>query len=183
MRQIASPPILAFRNFDQLFILHTDASASGLGCALYQVQDDKLRVLGYGSRTLTGVKHKYHSSKSKFLAATWAICEHFKDYLYYSPHFDVYTDFNPLTHLLTTTEVNATGQRWVSKLSNFSFSIHYHYNPGVENVIADSLSGCPALTRISLKDYNEHLDSDGVRHIYLMQLLTKRRTIRLGLLL
>ena len=163
--------------------MHTDAPAGGLGCALYQVQGDKLCVSGYGSQTLTAVEHKHHSSKLEFLAVTWAICEHFKDYLHYSPHFDVYTDFNPLTHLLTTTKVNATGQRWVSELSNFSFSTHYHYNPGVENVIADSLSGYPALTQNSLKDYNQHLDSDGVRHIYLMQLLTKRRTVRLGLLL
>ena len=59
------------------FILHTDASSKGLGCSLYQQQEGKLRVLGYGSRTLAGAEHKYHSSKLEFLAVKWAICEHF----------------------------------------------------------------------------------------------------------
>ena len=52
--------------------------------------------------------------------------------------FDVYTDFNIIIYLFPLAKVNATGQRWVNELSNFSFSIHY--KPGIENVVADSLS-------------------------------------------
>ena len=160
---ITTPPILAYPNFEDPFILHTDASSKGLGCALYQIQDNQLRVLGYGSRTLVGAESKYHSSKLEFLALKWAICEHFKDYLYYSPHFDVYTDFNPLTYLQTTCKVNATGQRWVNELSNFNFSIHY--KPGIENVVADSLSRYPEITD-DLKDYSHKLNVDDVRTMF-----------------
>ena len=108
---LTEPPILAYPDFDLPFILHTDASSTGLGCGLFQIQHGSIRVIGYGSRTLTGSEEKYHSSKLEFLALKWAICDHFKDYLFYSPHFEVYTDFNPLTYIKTSCKLNATGQR------------------------------------------------------------------------
>ena len=94
---LTEPPILAYLDFDLPFILHKDASGTGLGCGLFQIQDGSIRVIGYGSRILTEFEEKYPSSKLEFLALKWAICDHFKDYLFYSPHFEVYTDFNPLT--------------------------------------------------------------------------------------
>ena len=156
---VTSTPILAFPDFQLPFILHTDALAKGLGCALYQIQENQLRVLGYGSRTLVAAENKYHSSKLEFLAIKWAICEHFRDYLYYSPHFDVYTDFSPMTYLFTSAKVNATGQWWVNELSNFNFSIHY--KPGIEN-IADSLSRYPLLQECNLEQYSQYLNPDEV---------------------
>ena len=74
---VTSPPILAFPDFQLPFILHTDASAKGLGLALYQIQENQLRVSGYGSRTLVAAENKYHSSKLEFLPIKWAIYEHF----------------------------------------------------------------------------------------------------------
>ena len=46
---LKEPPILAYPDFDLLFILHTDASGTGLGCGLFQIQDGSIRVFGYGS--------------------------------------------------------------------------------------------------------------------------------------
>ena len=132
---LTTPPILAYPDFNQPFILHTDASIDGLGCALYQYQNDTLRTIGYGSRTLNQSEKKYHSSKLEFLALKWAICEHFRDYLY------LFTDNNPLTYILTSGKLTATGQRWVNELAEFHFSIHY--KPGVDNKVADFLSRKP----------------------------------------
>ncbi len=76
---LTNPPILAYPNFDLPFILHTDASNEGLGAVLYQSQDNKLRVIGYGSRTLTPAEKNYHlhSGKLEFLALKWSICDKF----------------------------------------------------------------------------------------------------------
>jgi hypothetical protein len=41
----------------------------------------------------------------------WAICEQFRDYLYYAPRFVVFTDNNPLTYVLSTAKLNATANR------------------------------------------------------------------------
>lgn len=53
-----------------IYLLHTDVSNDGLGAVLYQQRDNKLRVIGYGSRTLTPAERNYHlySGKLKFLA-------------------------------------------------------------------------------------------------------------------
>ena len=59
---LTEPSILACPDFDLPFILHTDASGAGLGCGLFRKQDDSIRVIGYGSKTLTGSEEKYHSS-------------------------------------------------------------------------------------------------------------------------
>ena len=68
----------------------------------------------------------------------WAICEHFRDYLYYAPSFVVFTDNNPLTCVLSTANLDATGHRLVGELAEFNFTIRYR--PGKSNVDADTLS-------------------------------------------
>ena len=105
---VISPPILAVPEFQLPFILHTDALVKGLGCAWHQTQENQLRVLGYDSRALVAAEKNYHSFKLEILAIKWAICEHFRDYLYNSPHCNVYTNFNPMTYLFKSTKVNAT---------------------------------------------------------------------------
>ncbi|CAL9690550.1 unnamed protein product [Knipowitschia caucasica] len=140
---LTEPPILGYPDFAQPFILHCDASQEGLGAVLYQHQAGKLRVIAYGSRTLTPPEKNYHmhSGKLEFLALKWAICERFRDYLFYAPHFVVYTDNNPLTYVLTTAKLNATGYRWVGELADFNFTIRYR--PGKRNADADGLSRLP----------------------------------------
>ena len=140
MSAITNPPVMAYPDYAKPFILHTDASEQGLGAALYQKQDGQLRLIAYGSRTLTPAERNYHlhSSKLEFLALKWAVTEQFRDYLYYAPHFTVYTDNNPLTYLLTTAKLNATAHRWVAELSDFHFTVKYR--PGTTNKDADSLS-------------------------------------------
>ena len=102
-----------------------------------------MRVIGYGSRSLTKAERNYHlhSGKLEFLALKWVVCEHFRDYLYYAPHFVIYTGNNPLTYVLTTAKLNAAGLRWVAELADFSFTIKYR--PGHSNKDADALSRMP----------------------------------------
>ena len=40
----------------------------------------------------------HHSEKLEFLALKWAVCDHYRDYLYCALHFVIYTDNNPLTY-------------------------------------------------------------------------------------
>ncbi|KAL1264124.1 hypothetical protein QQF64_004479 [Cirrhinus molitorella] len=51
------------------------------------------------------------------------------------------TDNNPLTSILTSAKLNATGHRWLAALATYDFSIQY--KPGKLNVDADILSRYP----------------------------------------
>ena len=149
---ITSPPVLAYPDYDAAFIVHTDALQDGLGAVLYQEQNGSTRVIAYASRTLTPSERNYHmhSGKLEFLSLKWAVTEQFRDYLYYAPEFVVYTDNNPLTYVLTSAKLNATGLRWVGDLADFNFEIRYR--PGKWNTDADSLSRIPA-------DFKNYMDS------------------------
>ena len=98
------------------------------------------RVIAYAIRTLSKPKRNYDTHKLEFLALKWSITERFHEYLY-GGHFNVYTDNNPLTYILTTAKLDATGQRWVASLANYKFKIFY--KSGKLNVEADTLSRIP----------------------------------------
>ena len=114
--------------------------------------------MGYGSRSLSPAEKKHHSGKLEFLALKWAVCENFRDYLYYALHFTVYTDNNPLTYVLTTARLNATGHRWVAELADFSFSIKYR--PGHSNGDADALSRLPRDFPTYMEECTEEVSPD-----------------------
>ena len=133
-----SNPILAYPDYKLPFVLHTDSSSEGLGAVLYQKQNGKLRVIAYASRSVSKSESHYPAHKLEFLALKWAVCEKFHEYLYGSNMFEVYTDNNPLTYVLTSAKLDACGQRWVAKLANYNFTIKYKC--GLSNIEADALS-------------------------------------------
>lgn len=136
-QKLMSPPILAFPDYSRPFILHTDASMSGLGAVLYQETDGREQVIAYASRGLSKSESRYPVHKLEFLALKWSICSKFHDYLYGNT-FVVYTDNNPMTYVLDKAKLDATSHRWVSTLSVYNFSIKYR--PGKSNTDADILS-------------------------------------------
>ena len=101
---------------------------------------DRKRVIAFASRSLSNTEKNYPAHKLEFLALKWAITDRFHEYLY-GGQFDVYTDNNPLTYILTSAKLDATGQRWVASLANYDFQIFY--KSGKTIVEADALSRIP----------------------------------------
>ena len=105
-----STPILAYANYHKPFQLQTDASDLGLGAVLYQKdENDHQRVIAFTSRSWSNTEKNYPAYKLEFLAQKWAITDWFHEYLY-GGQFDVYMDNNPLTYILTSIKLDATGQ-------------------------------------------------------------------------
>ena len=143
-----STPILAYADYKKPFQLQTDAVDLSLGAVLYQKDDEgHQRVITYASRSLSHTEHNYPAHKLEFLALKWAITDRFHEYLC-GGQFDVYTDNNPLTNILTSTKLDATGQRWVASLANYDFRIFY--KTGKTNVEADALSCIPRSEHIMI---------------------------------
>ena len=132
---------MAYANYKKEFQLHTDASELGLGGVLYQRDDQgNQRVIAYASQSLTQTERNYPVHKLEIVALKWAVMDRFHEY-FYGGKFDVYTDNNPLTYILTSTKLDACGQRWVASLASYDFGLFYKM--GKTNVDADALSSIP----------------------------------------
>jgi transposase InsO family protein len=152
-----SAPILGFADFSSPFHLHTDASLDGLGAVLYQTQDGYDRVISYASRSLSKSEKNYPAHKLEFLALKWAVTEKFRDYLY-GQAFEVRTDNNPLTYILTSAKLDATGHRWVAELAQFNFSLVYR--SGRLNGDADALSRMHAAEALKGAAPNQEVEAE-----------------------
>lgn len=134
---LTNAPVLAFADPDKPYMLHVDASLTGLGAVLYQEHPEGLRPVAFASRKLSSSEKNYAIHQLEFLSLKWAVVEKFHDYIY-GARFTVHTDNNPLTYVLTSAKLNATGHRWLSDLSVYDFDIIYQ--PGRNNIDADLLS-------------------------------------------
>uniref|UniRef100_A0A8C1HXU3 Gypsy retrotransposon integrase-like protein 1 n=1 Tax=Cyprinus carpio carpio TaxID=630221 RepID=A0A8C1HXU3_CYPCA len=146
--------VLAHPDFSRPLILSIDASLDGLGAVLSQVPagEEIARPIAFASKTLTASQKKYPAHRLEFLALKWSVCEKFSHWL--KEHsFTVWTDNNPLTHIMTKPKLDACEQRWVSKLAPYFFDIKHI--AGVKNIVADTLSRDPFARSISHRLMNE----------------------------
>ncbi len=156
--QLMAAPVLGFADLSQPFLLETDASQEALGAVLSQRGEDKRwHPVAYASRCTNAAERRYHSGKLEFLALKWAVTEQFKDYLI-AQRFEVKTDNNPLTYVMTNPNLDACGHRWVAAMAPFNFSIKYL--KGKENKAADALSRYTSY--LPAEEVSALLD--GVRH-------------------
>ena len=117
-----------------------DACGLGLSALLYQEQDGRNRFISYVSQTLIKSEAKYTAHKLVFLVLKRTITDKFCEYLYGNT-FEVFTDYNLLTYVLTSAKLDATGHRWVAGLGNYNFGIHCKSEK--TNVYGDALSRIP----------------------------------------
>ena len=115
---------------------------------------------------MNDTEQRYYSNKQEFLALKWAITEQFHEYL--SPYgknrneFVVRTDNNPLTYIFSSTNLDATGQRWVAQLASYNFSLEYQ--KGKDNRVADFLSRLDkTLPKEEVQDYLDKIPYPGVK--------------------
>ena len=140
---LTTAPVLGFADYDQDFIVETDASMEGLGAVLSQKRaDGTMQVISYASRTLRPSEKNmanYSSRKLELLGLKWALADKFRGYLLRN-HCTVFTDNNPLSHW-ETAKFSAVEQRWAGELAVLDFKVKY--KPGRVNQPADCLSRFP----------------------------------------
>ena len=133
--QLIKQLILQYSQFNQPFILYTDACKTGLGAVLAQIQKGKEVVISYASRTTNAAEEKYSITNLECLAVIWAI-RYYHHYLY-SP-FTLVTDHAALKWLKTSRLPKGRRARWIMELQQHQFEIKHR--PGKSNSNTDALS-------------------------------------------
>lgn len=133
---LTSAPVLACPDFQVPFSLQTDASNTGLGAVLTQLQEGHERVIAYASRTLSAAEKNYSTVELECLCVVWAIRK-LKGYLE-GYHFTVISDQRSLRWLHSVPNPSGRLMRWTLELQQYDFTIEYR--KGALNRVADALS-------------------------------------------
>lgn len=125
-------------DYNNNFILTTDASNKGLGAVLSQKDNEGLeRPIAFASRGLRPAEFNYSITEKEMLAALWGM-EHFDFYLY-GREFTLYTDHKALEAWTTKGILNSARiERWSERLQRYTCKMMYRKSKELEH--ADALS-------------------------------------------
>ncbi len=133
---LTSEPILRAPDFSCPFLVQTDASDTGLGAVLSQVQDGEEHPVVYISRKLSPAEQHYAAVKKEALAVKWAVLE--LRYYLLGRKFTLITDHAPLQWMARAKDTNARVTRCFLALQDFQFVVRHR--AGTANANADGLS-------------------------------------------
>lgn len=128
-KAVTEAPVLALPNFAKPFVLETDASGTGIGAVLSQVN----HPIAYFSKKLSSRMQK----KSTYSRELFAITEALVLDLLGHP-FTIKTDQKSLKSLNDQSLQTPEQQAWLPKFLGYDFKIEY--KPGKESIPADALS-------------------------------------------
>jgi hypothetical protein len=137
--RLTNAPLLQYPNFNEPFIITTDASGYAIGAILSQGKLGSDKPIAYASRTLNGAELNYATVEKELLAIVWA-CKHFRPYLL-GRKFQIVTDHKGLTWIFNVKDPSSRLMRWKLLLEEYDYEIEYR--AGKCNCNADSLSRYP----------------------------------------
>ncbi|KAF9760650.1 Retrovirus-related Pol polyprotein from transposon 17.6 [Nosema granulosis] len=111
-------------NMEEDFILTTDASDTGIGAVLSQLdKEGRERMISTFSKTLDKAQLNYSVTDKELLGIVKSI-ENFRHYLL-GKTFKLRTDHKALIYLWNTKTLNSRLLRWSLKLQEYTFDINY----------------------------------------------------------
>ncbi|CAG2249684.1 Retrovirus-related Pol polyprotein from transposon 17.6 [Mytilus edulis] len=162
---LVSAPILAYPEGEGEFILDTDASGSGIGAVLSQIQNGEEKVISYASKTLNDAQRKYCTTRRELLAVVMFV-KYFRHFLW-GRHFKIRTDHASLVWLKNFKDPEGILARWLTVLDTYDFTLEHR--KGSLHTNADSLSrkphrqcqrlDCPDCTNNSVVKISKSVDS------------------------
>jgi hypothetical protein len=161
---VCERPVLVQPDYTKRFILHTDASAYGVGAVLLQEGElnpskpskPRLHPIAYYSATFTPTERNYDIYERELLAVIKAL-HHWRYHLKWTRHpFLLVTDHANLTFWKAPQDLNRRTARWHGFLQDYWFEIIHA--PGKTHTAADFLS------RPMVEDKGQH-DNKGITMI------------------
>ncbi len=122
---LTKAPVLVFPDFNEPFILCTDASTAGIGAVLMQTDEaDKRHVVAFASRVLSPAEKNYSVTHLEVLAVVWAL-QHFRDIIM-GYKITVYTDHAAITDIFKGKNLSGRLARWYLTIQAYSPEIKQH---------------------------------------------------------
>ena len=138
--RLCTAPVLAFPDITKPFILDTDASNTGIGGVLAQLDEQgQEHVIAFASRTLSKSERRYCVTRRELLAVV-VFTQQFRPYLL-GREFILRTDHGCLSWLQSFKEPEGQLARWLEKVQEFHFEIVHR--PGKRHANADAMSRRP----------------------------------------
>jgi hypothetical protein len=151
--KLTNAPLLQYPNFNEAFIITTDASGYAIGAILSQGKLGSDKPVAYVSRTLNGAELNYATVEKELLAIVWA-CKHFRPCLL-GRKFQIVTDHKGLTWIFNVKNPSSRLMRWKLLLEEYDYEIEYR--AGKRNCKADSLSRYPVnCLNINAEEITDH---------------------------
>jgi transposase InsO family protein len=158
---VVGAPMLHHLDYSLPIVLRTDASLAGVGGVLLQRVDGQERPVCFVSKAFTPTEARWATIEQEAYAVFYcvqALSHHLRGH-----HFFVETDHKNLQYLDRATSPKLI--RWRLRLQDYDFTVVHI--PGKQNVVADALSRCFALTAehaaMVARVHNEVLGHRGVR--------------------
>lgn len=144
---LKSYPCLYLPNFEEEFVLSTDASKYSLGAVLSQYDENKfLHPVAYASRKLKGPEINYSTVEKELLGIVYGV-SYFKQYLL-GKRFTIFCDQASLSHTLKLKDPTSRIARWVMTLQQYDYQVIH--KPGRLNLTADYLSRGVEINNLTL---------------------------------
>ena len=138
--------LMSYPDNDGLFIIDTDASDTGIGATLSQIQwwcertqKEEERPIAYASRSMTKPQRRYCTARRELLAIITFI-QYFRYYLL-GKQFLIRTDHSALRWIMTFKDPVDQMARWLEIMAQFDFKIEHR--AGKKHSNADALSRVP----------------------------------------
>ena len=131
-KKLVSALVLTIPSGSKGFVVYSDASHQGLGCALMQHG----KVVAYAFRQLKPYEKNYPTHDLELAVVVFAL-KIWRHYLY-GETCEIYTDHKILKYLFSQKELNMKHIRWIELLKDYDCRILYH--PSKANIVVDALS-------------------------------------------
>ena len=132
--------VMALPTEDGRYILDCDASDTGIGAVLSQIQNGEERPICYASQLYNRHEKNYNVTRKELLAMITFV-KKFRQYLLGRP-FTIRTDHAALQWLKKTPEPIGQQARWLEILEEFDY--HVEHRPGAKHTNADAMSRRPS---------------------------------------
>lgn len=134
---LTTAPVLTHPDFSKPFVIQCDASKTGVGGVLYQLDDNgQERPVAFTSKKFNSAQRNYSVTEQECFAAKHCLAK-FRGYVE-GMQFKIITDHASLKWLMSTKDLSGRLARWSLSLQAFDFTIEHR--KGSENVVPDALS-------------------------------------------